>query len=141
MSALTQAQKAKARDYLGVTMLSTNQDPRTYGSMIPYGISDGNLVMERNFNAILDATSLTIVGDLLDQIEESRAFITKARKLLIASKVEGAITVSKSMMRELWAEDYKLVSELANKLGTYVFWHHHTHANTGYGTKVVMRGR
>lgn len=135
--ALSEAERAQARDYLGVTMLSTDRDPRTYGSNVPYGLTDGNLVMEGNFRSILDTHSYTIVKNLLNEIEASRAFINQARKLLLVEKVEGAATINRKMMSALWAEDYKLVSDLANKLGTYVFWHPFKDSGSGYGTRAV----
>lgn len=135
--ALTEARRAQALDYLGANFLTSDRDPRTYGNSTPFVLTDALLLLEGNMRSIDTQAKLDKILALLDEIEASRAFINQARKLLIVSKVEGAATINHRMMNALWEQDYILVKDMANKLGSPVLYHPWKDSGTGYGTKVV----
>ena len=137
--ALTEDDRANARFLLGYSMLSSNFDPRTYLPAIPAGLSDGAAVFEGSVRSILDERSYTLVTDLIAQLFDSRAQIVKASKTLIADRIDGAVTLNKKRMQEMWQEDYRNCQLLANLLMVSVQWHP-AMAKTGYGNIGIKGG-
>lgn len=136
--ALSQTERANARYLLGYSLLDANQDPRTYLPAVPAGLQDGSAVFENNVRSILDTRSYTLVTDLIDQIFAFRTQIADAASTLIASRIEGAVSLNPKRMYEMWQEDYRLCQLLASLLMVRVYWH--PAMATSYGTMKVTGG-
>ena len=137
--ALTDEYRAKARYLLGYSMITSNFDPRTYLPAIPAGLQDGSAVFENSVRSLLDQTSYDQVVALIDQIFDYRTQLADAASTLIADRIEGAVTLNKKRMDEMWKEDFRLCSLLASLLMIRIYWHP-SMVKSGYRSMIVQGG-
>lgn len=137
--ALSDEYRAKARYLLGYSMLTSNFDPRTYLPAIPAGLQDGSAVFENSVRSVLDESSYNLVVSLVDQIMDFRDKIGQAMSTLIADRIDGAVTLNKNRMDEMWREDHRLCTLLASLLMIRIYYHPYN-VMGGYGTIKVQGG-
>lgn len=117
--ALTQEQRAKTRYYLGYF----NLEQRSIVDMgIPMLVGQQG-ILENNMRSILDTFSMTLITNLLDEIECSRANIVAAKQRLKASEVANTVKMNAYEIGQLWQEDLKLCLQLAQLLASPLYWH------------------
>lgn len=118
-SFLTQTQRAKVRFFLGYPNLETRF---TINSGIPMANYTA-LALEENMRSILDAESLLIITNVIDQIECLRNNINTARSRLKATKIYGAVDINNLEIDQLWVEDYRLCEQLSSLLAIPIYKH------------------
>lgn len=128
---LNEAQRSKAREYLGYMNLSNRY---ILSSNQPIVIGQQQ-ILETNMRNILDQTSLDTVVDLLTEIENLRCQIKNARSRLKVSEVAYSVKMNPKEINQLWREDYKLCERLAHLLAVPLYWH-----PTGRGLNPGMGG-
>lgn len=116
---LDEEYRAKARYYLGYPNLESRF---TLQSGIPLAVPTQE-ILEVNMRNILDQFSLNMVIDLIDQIEESRCEIRKAKRRLKASEIAYTFKSNQYEISQLWSEDYKLVEQLSIALACPIYFH------------------
>lgn len=116
---LTQEERAKVRFYLGYPNLEARH---LYGSGYLL-VAPTGLVLENNMRSIVDTFAIELIRDLLDQVETSRANITKALKRLKFQEIAYTIKANPYEVQQLWEEDYKLCRQLAQQLGSPIIQH------------------
>lgn len=126
---LTDSERAQARTYLGYPNLAVRY---IVSSNIPVAVPTQE-ILEQNMRNILDEFSLEMVRELIEDIEESRCQIKKAKKRLKAAEIAYTFKSNPYEISQLWQEDYRLVSQLANALACPIYWHPVGKSLTGTG--------
>lgn len=116
---LDQEQRAKTRYYLGYFNLENRS---ILSANMPIVIPQQQ-VLEQNMRSILDTFSLTIITNIIAEIDCSRAQIDAAKQRLVATEVQYAVKMNRFELQQRWQEDLKLCLQLANLLATPLYWH------------------
>lgn len=121
MTALSTAEKAKVRYYLGYPGVESMHTLNAYS----YPASSyWGIVLERNMNDVLDSDTYTLIQAIITKLTNLETSITNAQANLAVDSIgKGDVVLNKDNLKMLWKEHYIWCSKLAQQF--YVPIKHH----------------